>query len=577
MIRTMQILACCSAICLLIPYQLFASGVENSKAEEKGFYRPADKFPKNVVGIKVVGSFVAERYGESLWLRADESAGEKDNRRTFHMPPGTPLNAGDKIEISKDSPLIVLRRGLPGCYDVKLESGFATDATPAPQKQSGSSPTPETKAERASALGAPRTPEASIPSPTQKVQLSRFEGGPQSLLRVPLDAALTERELLRLDQRDVQQQILPKLLLGSWSLDLTDRWHSEREKWRKTFHSLSPQLQATTRAFDNAIAALLNVDITFHADGIYSLSDRKSGKEIARAAYHTMEHGLGVEFLGDPRHHAPKDSKSEDSKTSVQILDENRMVFKLPRSVTDCFGNKPANRTWLDDLSLVAHRKGTLKYVKFPSLPETDSDVQLFFTQGGYADEANWNSSAFFELKAMPNIFWRVRIETTNGESSITWIEKAVTGGDADKSLRLVRTATTVAECAQYLDINLIVGDAPGRSGEALKLFSAALEKFREWTKKAKQLKPEPFTKRITGVEENAKDYTVFKWEEPSKARLFGVIDGRNVFFLDEEDCEAVALLVAVQDQLYKAVSDDVLAEISKRDAAKQLIEDNFN
>lgn len=89
--------------------------------EKKAFYAPADKFPKDPVGIKLVGYFKVMGDAKiGYYLTADAEAGERDNMRRFNLPAEVQVNLGDKFKITKDAPLIVSSGGILGGYDVRV-------------------------------------------------------------------------------------------------------------------------------------------------------------------------------------------------------------------------------------------------------------------------------------------------------------------------------------------------------------------------------------------------------------------------------------------------------------------------
>ncbi len=88
---------------------------------KKTFYSPADKFPKNPVGIKLIGHFKVMGDPQiGYYLTADGDAGERDNMRRFNLPQGVQVKVGEKYNITKDAPLIVASGGILGGYDVKV-------------------------------------------------------------------------------------------------------------------------------------------------------------------------------------------------------------------------------------------------------------------------------------------------------------------------------------------------------------------------------------------------------------------------------------------------------------------------
>jgi len=105
---------------LLVAVGLIGSASAQTDAK-KTFYSPADKFPKNPIGIKLIGHFKVMGDPQiGYYLSADAEAGERDNMRRFNLPQGVRVNVGEKYNITKDAPLIVTSGGILGGYDVKV-------------------------------------------------------------------------------------------------------------------------------------------------------------------------------------------------------------------------------------------------------------------------------------------------------------------------------------------------------------------------------------------------------------------------------------------------------------------------
>ena len=86
------------------------------------FYRPSQKFPKDVRGIKVVGYFVTRAFSTGqTYLQADEEAGEPDKRRFFFPQNAVLPQAGQRLVFTESNPLTVIRRtSFTGDFDVLL-------------------------------------------------------------------------------------------------------------------------------------------------------------------------------------------------------------------------------------------------------------------------------------------------------------------------------------------------------------------------------------------------------------------------------------------------------------------------
>jgi len=90
--------------------------------EQGPFYRPSQKFPKDVRGIKVVGYFVTRILSTGqTYLQADEEAGEPDKMRFFFPQNANLPYADQRLVFTESNPLTVIRRtSFTGNFDVLL-------------------------------------------------------------------------------------------------------------------------------------------------------------------------------------------------------------------------------------------------------------------------------------------------------------------------------------------------------------------------------------------------------------------------------------------------------------------------
>jgi len=104
-----------------------------AEAKHEGpYYRPADKFPKDARGIRLVGKFrvrSSPSYPQmEPWLEADSSRGEKNNSRMFKPINTGRLRRGDAYEFTSEQPLIVSDKGVMGIYDVIFPRNYLSAA-----------------------------------------------------------------------------------------------------------------------------------------------------------------------------------------------------------------------------------------------------------------------------------------------------------------------------------------------------------------------------------------------------------------------------------------------------------------
>jgi uncharacterized protein len=95
---------------------------KQNKPHKGPFYRPSDKFPKNVKGIKIVGNFVTRVLSTGqTYLQADEESGERDKLRFFFPQNGNLPYADQRLVFTESNPLTVVRRtSFMGNFDVLL-------------------------------------------------------------------------------------------------------------------------------------------------------------------------------------------------------------------------------------------------------------------------------------------------------------------------------------------------------------------------------------------------------------------------------------------------------------------------
>ena len=95
---------------------------KQNKPHQGPFYRPSDKFPKNVKGIKIIGNFVTRVLSTGqTYLQADEESGERDKLRFFFPQNGNLPYADQRLVFTESNPLTVIRRtSFTGNFDVLL-------------------------------------------------------------------------------------------------------------------------------------------------------------------------------------------------------------------------------------------------------------------------------------------------------------------------------------------------------------------------------------------------------------------------------------------------------------------------
>jgi len=93
---------------------------KQNKPHQGPFYRPSQKFPKDVRGIKVVGYFVTRILSTGqTYLQADEEAGEPDKMRFFFPQNANLPYAEQRLVFTESNPLTVIRRtSFTGNFDV---------------------------------------------------------------------------------------------------------------------------------------------------------------------------------------------------------------------------------------------------------------------------------------------------------------------------------------------------------------------------------------------------------------------------------------------------------------------------
>jgi hypothetical protein len=101
--------------------------------EDKKYYSPADKFPPDARGTKLIGHFIVDRnsVNGTIYLKADESSGEKDVSRRFNPKNFNP-QVGQLITFTKDFPLFIASKSRLGDYDVVIHQQKVNTAQPTP-------------------------------------------------------------------------------------------------------------------------------------------------------------------------------------------------------------------------------------------------------------------------------------------------------------------------------------------------------------------------------------------------------------------------------------------------------------
>jgi len=100
---------------------------ERRTNEKKEFYSPADEFPGNPKGYKIIGKFRVGAFSNGgYYLQADSSRGEKDALRSF-IPRGDSIQPGCTYTLTQEHPMIIVGKGIFGQYEVDLPDHLVSD------------------------------------------------------------------------------------------------------------------------------------------------------------------------------------------------------------------------------------------------------------------------------------------------------------------------------------------------------------------------------------------------------------------------------------------------------------------
>ena len=110
-----------------LPAQRKTKNPQESVAQEKDFYSPADVFPEGKIGLRLVGKYIVLKFSNGgNYLSADESRGEKDAMRRF-VPENANLPLGSRYTFTPDAPLVISSVSLLGQYGVLVPEGARPD------------------------------------------------------------------------------------------------------------------------------------------------------------------------------------------------------------------------------------------------------------------------------------------------------------------------------------------------------------------------------------------------------------------------------------------------------------------
>lgn len=124
--KTKTLLSLFLLLTALCPWVL-AESEEERTTGNKEYYAPADEFPGNPKGYKIVGKFRLESFSNGgYYLRADSSRGEKDVMRRF-VPRNDNINPGCTYTFTQDQPMVIVSKGIFGQYNVDLPDNLADD------------------------------------------------------------------------------------------------------------------------------------------------------------------------------------------------------------------------------------------------------------------------------------------------------------------------------------------------------------------------------------------------------------------------------------------------------------------
>lgn len=93
----------------------------------KEFFSPADEFPGNPQGYKIIGKFKVSAFSNGgYFLQADSARGEKDAMRRF-VPRDDSIESGQTYTFTRERPMVIVSKSFLGQYDVDLPDNLLTD------------------------------------------------------------------------------------------------------------------------------------------------------------------------------------------------------------------------------------------------------------------------------------------------------------------------------------------------------------------------------------------------------------------------------------------------------------------
>ena len=107
--------------------QVLGESEEVRSNEKKEFYSPADEFPGNPKGYKIIGKFKVGAFSnDGYYLQADSSRGEQDALRSF-IPRNDNIQPGCTYTLTKEQPMVIVGKGIFGQYEVDLPDALTSD------------------------------------------------------------------------------------------------------------------------------------------------------------------------------------------------------------------------------------------------------------------------------------------------------------------------------------------------------------------------------------------------------------------------------------------------------------------
>jgi hypothetical protein len=366
---------------------------------------------------------------------------------------------------------------------------------------------------------------------------------------------------------------LPNIIVGSWKFQLSKQSGEEVQKWKP---GVLESYGLTTELLDE----ICNRIYTFNRDSSYTLSNAVSHITTETGQYSVEGHRIIL-----------KPSKGPQYGFGVNIVRPTELNM-LPE--TEGSAQKGLSLVWTAMKQTSSSDSAAEFGANTTLVGSGRNQLRPFFITAG----ENEQLLGFFTKPNRDDAFYIYAIDGTTGKL----VDVHVVYGTRIDTSREYTSRDEVIEQAEY-NATATRNNPSGRSflmasiaervvdgkyeHAAIDLFNTVLPKFREWSDKANEVKPQPFKKEIPLNRQYGRFWANFIWTQDGKPQLelfeqyrgkdgSGMVMGGETL-LNEDQVDELSGALKMKDEAVLALNQILKDAIGSAQSEQKKIQDNFN